>query len=61
MPDWLEPIADANPFTKVTNASRALYNGLPVGNLAWQSLAWSLGIIVVFSFLSMRKFRNATG
>ena len=61
MPDWLEPIADANPFTKVTNASRALYNGLPVGNLAWQSLAWSLGIIAVFSFLSMRKFRNATG
>ena len=60
MPDWLEPIADANPFTKVTNASRALYNGLPVGNLAWQSLAWSVGIIVVFSFLSMRKFRNAT-
>ncbi len=61
MPDWLEPVADANPFTKVTNASRALYNGLPVGNLAWQSLAWSLGIIAVFSFLSMRKFRNATG
>jgi ABC-2 type transport system permease protein len=60
MPDWLQPIAEANPFTKVTNASRALYNGLPVGNLVWQSLAWSLGIIVVFSFLSMRKFGNAT-
>ncbi len=60
MPDWLEPIAEANPFTKVTNASRALYNGLPVGNLAWQSLAWSFGIIVVFSFLSMRKFRQAS-
>ncbi len=60
MPDWLEPVAEANPFTKVTNASRALYNGLPVGNLAWQSLAWSLGIIAVFSFLSMRKFRSAT-
>ncbi len=60
MPDWLEPVADANPFTVVTDASRALYNGLPVGNLAWQSLAWSIGIIVVFSFLSMRKFANAT-
>lgn len=60
MPDWLEPVADANPFTKVTNASRALYNGNPVGSLAWQSLAWSVGIIVVFSFLAMRKFRNAT-
>ncbi|MEM7285446.1 MAG: ABC transporter permease [Actinomycetota bacterium] len=61
MPDWLEPIADANPFTKVTNASRALYNGLPAGNLAWESLAWSLGILVVFSALSMRKFRHSAG
>ncbi|MGI9603469.1 MAG: ABC transporter permease [Acidimicrobiales bacterium] len=60
MPDWLEPIAEANPFTKVTDASRALYNGLPVGNLAWQSLAWSIGIIVVFSMLSMRKFQRAS-
>lgn len=60
MPDWLEPIAEANPFTKVTNASRALYNGLPVGNLAWESLAWSIGIIIVFSTLSMRKFGRAT-
>ena len=59
MPGWLEPIADANPFTKVTNASRALYNGLPVGNLAWQALAWSVGIVVVFSVLSMRKFQNS--
>src|SRR4029450_13194586 len=27
MPSWLQPIADANPFTIVTNACRALYNG----------------------------------
>lgn len=60
MPDWLEPVADANPFTKVTNASRALYNGLPAGNLQWQSLAWSVGIIVVFASLSFRKFNSAT-
>jgi len=60
MPDWLEPIAEANPFTKVTNASRALYNGLPAGGLPWQSLAWSVGIIVVFSTLSIRKFRSAS-
>ncbi len=59
MPDWLQPIADANPFTKVTNASRALYNGLPAGNLAWESLAWSLGVITIFSVLSMRKFARA--
>ena len=60
MPDWLEPVANANPFTKATNASRALYNGLPVGNLLWQSLAWSLGIIAVFSMLSIAKFRQVS-
>jgi ABC transporter DrrB family efflux protein len=60
MPDWLEPIADANPFTKIANASRALYNGLPAGSLPLQSLAWSIGIIVVFSTLSFRKFSQVS-
>jgi ABC-2 type transport system permease protein len=57
MPDWLQPIAENNPFTIITNASRALYNGLPAQSLALQSLAWSTGIIVVFATLSIRKFR----
>ncbi len=60
MPDWLAPIAEANPFTKVTNASRALYNGLPAGDLVWQSLGWSVGIIVVFAALSLRKFHGVS-
>ncbi len=60
MPDWLEPIAEANPFTKVTNASRALYNGLPAGDLVWESLGWSVGLTVVFAILSFRKFDRAS-
>ena len=60
MPDWLEPIANANPFTIVTNAARALYNGHPVGNDALYSILWSVGIIVVFATLSIRKFNNST-
>lgn len=60
MPDWLEPVANANPFTKVTDASRALYNGLDVGDLLWESVSWSLGIIIVFGFLSIAKFRQAS-
>ncbi len=60
MPDWLAPIAEANPFTKVTDASRALYNGLPAGDLVWQSLGWSVGIIVVFAALSLRKFHGVS-
>jgi len=60
MPDWLEPIADANPFTIVTNAARALYNGHPVGNDAWYSIAWSFALIAVFATLSTRKFNRST-
>ena len=60
MPDWLEPIAEWNPFTKVTDAARALYNGLPAGSDAGWSIAWSVGLIVVFAALSTRKFNRST-
>ena len=60
MPGWLRPVADANPFTLVTDAARALYNGNPVGNDAWWSLAWSVGLIAVFSALATRKFSRST-
>ncbi len=56
MPHWLGRVADANPFTVVTNAARGLYSGRPVGNTVWQSLAWAVGITVVFATLSVRRF-----
>jgi ABC-2 type transport system permease protein len=59
MPDWLEPVADANPFTVVTNATRALYNGRDPGNDVWISLAWAVGITLVFAWLSARKFASS--
>jgi ABC-2 type transport system permease protein len=58
MPAWLERVADANPFTIVTNACRALYNGYSPGNDVWIALAWAVGITVVFAFLSARKFAS---
>jgi ABC-2 type transport system permease protein len=60
MPSWLQPIAEHNPFTYVTDATRALYNGRDPGNDVWLSLAWATGITVVFAFLSIRKFRTST-
>ena len=60
MPGWLRTVADANPFTLATDAARALYNGNPVGNDAWWSLAWSVGLIAVFSALATRKFSRST-
>ena len=60
MPDWLEPIADGNPFTLVTNAARALYNGNDPGNDVWWTVLWSIAIIGVFSALAIRKFNRST-
>jgi ABC transporter DrrB family efflux protein len=60
MPDWLGAIADANPFTVVTNAARALSNGNPVGDDLWLSIVWSFAIIAVFAALSIRKFTRST-
>jgi ABC-2 type transport system permease protein/oleandomycin transport system permease protein len=61
MPSWLQPVAEANPFTKVTDATRALYNGTDPGMDLWWSLAWAVGITVVFSTLSFRKFSSTSG
>lgn len=61
MPGWLRTVAEANPFSIVTDASRALFNGLPVGNDVWISLAWAAGLAVVFAALSVRKFTRTLG
>jgi ABC-2 type transport system permease protein len=60
MPGWLQPIAEHNPFTVVTDATRALYNGFDPGNDLWLSIAWAFGITVVFAALSFRKFTSAS-
>jgi ABC-2 type transport system permease protein/oleandomycin transport system permease protein len=59
MPPGLQTVAEHNPFTKVTNAARALYSGLPPGDDFWISLAWAFGIIAVFATLSIRAFQRA--
>ena len=56
MPPALRWFADINPFTKLTNAARALYNGTDPGADLWISIAWAVGITVVFATLSSRKF-----
>ena len=60
MPSWLAAIANANPFTKLTNAARALYNGQDPGSDLWQAIAWAVGITVVFAVLASRKFARST-
>jgi ABC-2 type transport system permease protein len=60
MTGWLQPIAEHNPFSTLTDACRALYNGYDPGNDAWIALAWAVGITIVFAFLATRKFARST-
>ena len=43
----------------MVDAVRALWLGTPAGNDIWGSVAWCLGLIVVFSMLSVAKYRKS--
>jgi ABC transporter DrrB family efflux protein len=59
MPTWVKAFAENNPFTTVVDALRHLWLGTPAGNDVWGAVAWSVGLVVVFSVLSVRGYRRA--
>jgi ABC-2 type transport system permease protein/oleandomycin transport system permease protein len=60
MPGWLQAFAKVNPITISVDAMRALALGGPTATHVWQSLAWTVGILVVFVPLAVRKYRRNT-
>lgn len=68
MPGWLQPIADNQPITAMTNAVRALCLGgadaaqLSGSTAHWVvvSLLWSAGIVLVFAPLAVARYRSTT-
>ncbi len=59
MPGWLQAFARATPVTPTVDAVRALLNdGLPLRAPLLESLAWIVAILVVFSTLSVRRYRR---
>ena len=61
MPNWLQPIAEHNPFSSMVDAARALFVGTEAGNSVWLAVGWSLAIIAVFSVLSVWRYRSVVG
>ena len=70
MPGWLQAIAYWNPFSATVQAARDLFGNLPPGPgpTVWPmvhaigvSIGWSVLIAVVFSWMSVRKYRSAVG
>ena len=59
MPDGLEQVADANPFSVVVDAIRALWLDQPAGNSIWLAVVWSLVLIALFAPLAVSKYRKA--
>ena len=58
MPDWLQSFADVSPVTVTADASRSLAIGGHMGDALWQTVAWSVGLLLVFVPLCVRKYRR---
>lgn len=71
MPGWLQAFANHQPVSVVVSAVRSLvvgdisgvarqklFAGQSTLSLVLQSLAWSAGLIIVFGWLAVRKYRN---
>ena len=60
MPGWLRGFAHYQPVSVVVDASRALMLGGPTFSPVWQSIAWTVGIVVVLAPLAVRRYRQVT-
>jgi ABC transporter DrrB family efflux protein len=60
MPRVLRAFTEHQPLTLVINTVRAWMLGNSAGSEAWQSLAWSVGILIVFFPLAIVIYRKRT-
>ena len=66
LPDALQPIAEWNPFSALTQATRELFRNpspFPPGSFPSErplllSLVWTAALLVVFAPLAVRKYRS---
>ena len=59
MPGWLQVFAENQPVSATASAVRALTLGGPAAADVWQSIAWCVGILVVFAPIAVRLYRRA--
>ena len=58
MPSWLRGFASWQPISVVGAACRRLSNGLPAGDDVLWSLAWIIGLLLVFVPLAVAAYRK---
>ena len=58
LPGWMRSFVKVNPLTHLVGAVRGLFLGTPVGTHVWWTLAWCVGLVVVFMPLALRAYRK---
>ena len=59
LPSWLQGFAANQPFSLSVNATRGLLNGYPdVGNTAWLTVVWWVGVLIVVIPLTAWMFKK---
>jgi ABC-2 type transport system permease protein/oleandomycin transport system permease protein len=58
MPSALQWFAEANPFTIVVDAMRALWLDAPAGNSIWGAFVWCFVIMAIFAPLAVHRYRR---
>jgi oleandomycin transport system permease protein len=56
MPGWLQAFVSVNPLSHLVSAMRGLMLGGPVGSQVAWTLAWCVGLLVVFFPLALRAY-----
>jgi len=60
MPSWLQGFATYQPVSVTVSACRALMIGGPTASWMIQSVAWSVGLLVVLTPLAVWRYRTRT-
>ncbi len=68
MPGWLQPFAEWNPISALVSACRELFgnpnpfvtDSLPGRHPVLVTLVWTIGLLVVFAPLAIRRYREAS-
>jgi ABC transporter DrrB family efflux protein len=58
MPDGLQQIAEANPFTTVVDAVRSLWLGTPANSDVWMAFVWCAVLLGVFAPLAASRYKQ---
>jgi ABC-2 type transport system permease protein len=58
LPTGLRWFAEYQPFTPITDLLRALLAGQPVGDAAWQAVAWCVGLTLAGYLWAVRNYER---